>query len=69
MDDERPLTPAPDSEWIDANYYVDPLSGSLRCRRCDRVVDWLTKHAAERHGDPIAVMPVAPSKVGVDWLW
>lgn len=31
-----------------------------RCRRCGGPVGWPTKHAVERHGDPIEVIDAQP---------
>lgn len=31
-----------------------------RCRRCGTPTGWITKHAVERHGDPIEVIQPAP---------
>lgn len=55
--------PAVAWQWVTEHYeWSDPpADGSapvMPCRRCGVEVTWLTKHAAERHGDPIEV--VAP---------
>lgn len=39
------------------NERYDRDGDDLRCKRCGELVDWVTKHAAERHGDDIEVMP------------
>lgn len=61
--------------WIDAHYQLAPTpeDGSApghRCIRCGAEVEWLTKHAVERHGDTdIEVLePVKPAPEG-GWKW
>lgn len=49
-------TPQSDfTAWFEAHYST--ASGTVVCRRCGEQVGYVTKHAAERHGDPIEVMP------------
>jgi hypothetical protein len=48
------------SQWTEEHCeLVEPELNrmSYRCRRCGAEVGYLTKHAAERHGDAIEVMP------------
>lgn len=55
-----------DMDWVRANYVerenweADGLP-VLACRRCGQSVGYLTKHAAERHGDQIEVLPATNS--------
>jgi hypothetical protein len=44
--------------WWDAHYTADDGGRTSICRRCGQSVGYVTKHAAERHGDLIEVMPV-----------
>jgi len=43
--------------WIVKRFQWDASFGKfppqLRCRRCDEIVGWMTKHVAERHGEQI----------------
>lgn len=51
------VTPQEDfTAWTEQRYVL--IDRMFRCRRCWQQVGYLTKHAAERHGDPIDVMPV-----------
>lgn len=43
--------------FIDELYEPDFDSGAFRCKRCGQIVDWVTKHAAVKHGDDVQVMP------------
>lgn len=45
------------SAWWDAHYTSDDAGKTSVCRRCGQVVGYVTKHAVERHGDAIEVMP------------
>lgn len=55
------------SDLIYREYTADPELRVLRCNRCGEIVTWVTRHAAERHGDNIEVMPMLePASVG---LW
>jgi hypothetical protein len=62
------------TEWVDAHYEKIPERGGgpprLRCRRCRYVVNWLTRHAVERHRDTdVEVMlPKRPAPAG-GWKW
>jgi hypothetical protein len=52
-------------EWIDEHYKMGEATGGkapmLVCRRCEQPVGYVTKHAVERHGDDIQVMPAVNS--------
>lgn len=41
-------------EWVRENFHAE--SNFLVCNRCSMTVTWLTKHAKERHGDPVQVV-------------
>ena len=49
-------------------YEVDEDLDVLRCIRCQEVVTWVTRHAAERHGDDVEVMPPLYAPCGLT-LW
>ena len=65
----------PTSDWIFTRYMMGlpELDGSapkILCRRCGQEVDWVTRHAVERHGDTDIVVapPVRPEPKG-GWKW
>jgi hypothetical protein len=65
------MTPDALPEWIWSHYRTgrgaDPL---LLCIRCGKEVDWLTKHAVERHHDTdIQVMPPVRPEPPEGWKW
>lgn len=41
-------------QWVKDNFHAE--SNFLVCNRCGKTVTWLTKHAKERHGDPVQVV-------------
>lgn len=52
--------------WLDEHYAPiddDHEGPDFRCRRCGQAVSYVTKHAVVRHGDDIAVMPVAKQEL------
>jgi hypothetical protein len=56
--------------WIDEHYEFvgDPRAPeppAVVCRRCHAPVSYLTKHAVVRHHDPIRILPVVASKLGL----
>lgn len=55
------MTPEKLAAWIGEHYdWVESplgLAPQLVCKRCRKPVGYVTKHAAERHGDDIEVMP------------
>jgi len=61
----------PSSTWITEHYRTDVVADTplLRCRRCDMVVTWLTKHAVERHGDPLDVVQPVLHREPIELLW
>jgi hypothetical protein len=55
-----------DTRWINEHYEF--AGGDLfRCKRCGQPVGYLTKHARERHGDPIEVLPVKVPALADKW--
>jgi hypothetical protein len=57
------------SRWADEHYEMTGEPPTHRCRRCGHEVGYLTKHAKERHGDDIEVMPVRNSNAAVAALY
>jgi hypothetical protein len=60
--------------WVAEHYATQPaFDGSpavMLCTRCGAEVDWLTKHAVERHGDTdIEVMPTIGQEPVGGWKW
>lgn len=51
--------------WIDEHFDFVGDPRELQCRRCRKVVGYPTKHAVVRHGDPIRIMPITGSRLGV----
>jgi len=71
------VTPATvTSEWIWSRYHMGPqpedtsASPAILCNRCGREVDWVTRHAVERHGDTdiTVIAPLRPEPPG-GWKW
>lgn len=56
-------------KWLDAFYYLDESGEFFRCRRCNMCVSYMTKHAVERHGDPIEVMPPINANKQLAEMW
>lgn len=52
--------------WIFTNYEVDVRGRTLRCRRCHAPVLYVTKHAADHHGDDVIVYPSIASPATVE---
>lgn len=69
--------PAVGWRWIDAHYrmaesteYDGDGPPPMLCRRCGAEVDWMTKHAVERHGDTdIKVQPPVREEPEGGWKW
>lgn len=64
----------PDNAWIQRNYRMGepgPEGGPppMVCRLCNAEVDWLTRHAAERHGDAVEVLPTVRPEPAGGWKW
>ena len=63
-----------DRKWVQEHYRLGPdkdngSAPDMLCNRCNQPVQWLTKHAVQRHGDPITVVqPERPEPPG-GWLW
>lgn len=61
--------------WISAHYHMGPVPAEggppeMVCTRCGEVVDWLTKHAVERHKDiDIEIMPTTRPEPADGWKW
>lgn len=50
--------------WLVEHYDTaeDSAGHHLVCKRCRQRVGWVTRHAAERHGDAIEVMAPVEGK-------
>ena len=58
--------------WVDDHYEIDRAltdTPVLRCKRCHAEVGWLTRHAVERHGDDIVIMPLTRGKRAADYAY
>jgi len=60
--------------WLEDHYEYRPLpptlDSRLHCRRCGIEVNYVTKHAVERHGDTdIQVYPTVTDKTEGGWKW
>jgi len=54
-------------KWSTGRYEYEQARGAWECKRCGRMVRYLTKHAATVHGDDIAVMPAVNKKNAKSW--
>jgi hypothetical protein len=52
--------------FVEERYDIDD-NDELRCKRCGQVVDWVTRHAAEKHGDDVEVIPVRNENASARW--
>lgn len=68
MADPSRILPTGFLDWVDEHYEPDPTRDTSlwRCRRCG-IVDYVTKHAAARHGDGVEVLP--PAKPEQHHIW
>lgn len=53
----QPVTDFDLVPWMYEHYDADTAANMMRCKRCRMLVRYVTKHAVERHGDNIPVLP------------
>lgn len=60
--------------WMWQHYRLGPTPAGgkppkIECIRCGKEVDWLTRHAVERHGDQVTVIPPVHDAPEGGWRW
>ena len=55
------------TDWIEEHYDTDDERMAFICKRCHQEVSYVTKHAKERHGDDIKVLPVREPALADKW--
>ena len=54
------------AQWIEEHYNFT-ADNRLLCKRCGMEVTYVTKHARERHGDDVEVLPVREPALADKW--